>query len=432
MREGKGIALLPIGVFLVLYLGLGILFEYVMEIPMGFYNVPIVIAFLAAILVACLQNRALNFDQKLEIMAQGVGDKNIITMLLIFLAAGSFVGVVGRSSAESVAYCMLSLIPARFSVAVLFIVGCFVSVAMGTSVGTITLLTPIAVAVSTASGFDLAFCVASVMGGAMFGDNLSFISDTTIAACNGQGCEMKDKFRENFWIAFPAAVVTLILILMLSFQTEIQGHVIQPYHLTQVIPYVLVLIGGIVGINVFVVLLIGIVSGALIMLIGGHTVPVEILKNMGSGVSGMFETCMVAILVAAMCALIREYGGFDALLSWIHRIFRGKKGGQLGMGFLVGTMDIATANNTVAIVMANPIAKEMAEEYGITPRKTASLLDTFSCVFQGVIPYGAQMLVAISAVNELGGEISAFQIMPKLFYPLLLLLSKIYPIEWTR
>lgn len=403
MREGKGIALLPIGVFLVLYLGLGILFEYVMEIPMGFYNVPIVIAFLAAILVACLQNRALNFDQKLEIMAQGVGDKNIITMLLIFLAAGSFVGVVGRSSAESVAYCMLSLIPARFSVAVLFIVGCFVSVAMGTSVGTITLLTPIAVAVSTASGFDLAFCVASVMGGAMFGDNLSFISDTTIAACNGQGCEMKDKFRENFWIAFPAAVVTLILILMLSFQTEIQGHVIQPYHLTQVIPYVLVLIGGIVGINVFVVLLIGIVSGALIMLIGGHTVPVEILKNMGSGVSGMFETCMVAILVAAMCALIREYGGFDALLSWIHRIFRGKKGGQLGMGFLVGTMDIATANNTVAIVMANPIAKEMAEEYGITPRKTASLLDTFSCVFQGVIPYGAQMLVAISAVNELGG-----------------------------
>ena len=428
MREGKGIALLPIGVFLVLYLGLGILFEYVMEIPMGFYNVPIVVAFLAAILVACLQNRALNFDQKLEIMAQGVGDKNIITMLLIFLAAGSFVGVVGRSSAESVAYCMLSLIPARFSVAVLFIVGCFVSVAMGTSVGTITLLTPIAVAVSTASGFDLAFCVASVMGGAMFGDNMSFISDTTIAACNGQGCEMKDKFRENFWIALPAAVVTLIFILVLSFQTEIQGHVIQPYHLTQVIPYVLVLIGGIVGINVFVVLLTGIVSGALIMLIGGYTVPVEILKNMGSGVSGMFETCMVAILVAAMCALIREYGGFDALLSWIHRIFRGKKGGQLGMGLLVGTMDIATANNTVAIVMANPIAKEMAGEYGITPRKTASLLDTFSCIFQGVIPYGAQMLVAISAVNELGGEISAFKIMPKLFYPMLLLLSSLITI----
>ena len=239
---------------------------------------------------------------------------------------------------------------------------------------------------------------------------------------------MKDKFRENFWIALPAAVATLILILILSFQTEIQGRVLQPYHLTQVIPYVLVLIGGIVGINVFVVLLTGIVSGAFIMLIGGHTTPVEILKNMGSGVSGMFETCMVAILVAAMCALIREYGGFDALLGWIHKIFRGKKGGQLGMGLLVGTMDIATANNTVAIVMANPIAKEMAEEYGITPRKTASILDTFSCVFQGVIPYGAQMLVAISAVNELGGEISAFQIMPKLFYPMLLLFSSLITI----
>ena len=398
--KGNAIALLPIGVFLLLYLGLGILFEYVMKIPMGFYNVPIIVAFLAAILVACIQNRELVFDKKLEIMAQGVGDKNIITMLLIFLAAGSFVGVVGRSSAESVAYFMLTLIPARFSVAVLFVVACFVSVAMGTSVGTITLLTPIAVAVSRASGFDMAFCVASVMGGAMFGDNLSFISDTTIAACNGQGCEMKDKFRENFWIAFPAAVITLILILVLSFQTDIRGQVSQSYNLVQIIPYVLVLIGGIIGLNVFIVLLTGIVSGAFIMLIWGHTAPVDLLTNMGSGVSGMFETCMVAILVAALCALIREYGGFDALLSWIHRIFRGKKGGQLGMGLLVGTMDIATANNTVAIVMANPIAGEMAQEYGISPKKTASLLDTFSCIFQGIIPYGAQMLVAIAAVGD--------------------------------
>ena len=427
-EKDNAIALLPIGVFLILYLGLGILFEYVMKIPMGFYNVPIVVAFLAAILVACLQNREVSFDRKLEIMAHGVGDKNIITMLLIFLTAGSFVGVVGRSSAESVAYFMLTLIPARFSVAVLFVVACFVSVAMGTSVGTITLLVPIAAAVSSASGFDLAFCVASVMGGAMFGDNLSFISDTTIAACNGQGCEMKDKFRENFWIAFPAALITLVLILILSFQTEIQGHVSQSYHLLQILPYVLVLVGGIIGINVFVVLLTGIVSGAIIMLAGGHITPVDLLTNMGSGVSGMFETCMVAILVAAMCALIREYGGFDALLGWIHKIFRGRKGGQLGMGLLVGTMDIATANNTVAIVMANPIAREMAQEYGITPRKTASLLDTFSCIFQGIIPYGAQMLVAISAVNELGGEISAFQIIPKLFYPMFLLLMSIISI----
>ena len=425
MKKGNGIALLPIGVFLVLYLGLGILFEYVLKIPMGFYNVPIVVAFLAAILVACVQNRKVNFDKKLELMAQGVGDKNIITMLLIFLTAGCFVGVVGRSSAESVAYFMLALIPARFSVAVLFVVACFVSVAMGTSVGTITLLTPIAVAVSAASGFDLPFCVGAVMGGAMFGDNLSFISDTTIAACNGQGCQMKDKFQENFRIALPAAIAALIVILVCSFRQEQPQSVIHEYHLIQMVPYILVLLGGIAGINVFVVLLIGIFSGSLIMLATGAIHPTELLAHMGSGASGMFETSMVAILVAAMCALIREYGGFEALLNGIRKVFRGKSGGQLGMGLLVGAMDIATANNTVAIVMANPIAKQMAEEYGISSRKSASILDTFSCIFQGAIPYGAQMLVAISAVAEMEMQVSAFEILPYLFYPMFLLISSL-------
>ncbi len=425
MKKNNPKALLPIGVFLVLYLGLGILFEYVMKIPMGFYNIPIVTAFLAGILTACLQNKELKFDDKLEIMAQGLADKNIITMLLIFLVAGTFVGVVGRSSAESVAYFMLSIIPARFAVAVLFVVACFVSTAMGTSVGTITLITPIAAAVSAASGFSLPLCVGSVMGGAMFGDNLSFISDTTIAACNGQGCAMKDKFRENFGIALPAALVTLVLILILSMSTDLSGAVTQEYNLIQIIPYVLVLIGGIVGINVFVVLLVGIVSGAVIMLATGQIAPVDLIGNMGSGAAGMFETCMVAVLVSAMCALIREYGGFEALLSAIRKVFKGKKGGQLGMGLLVCAMDIATANNTVAIVMANPIASEMSEEYGISNRKAASILDTFSCISQGAIPYGAQMLVALSAVNELGYELSAFDVIPKLFYPGLLLVSSL-------
>ncbi len=425
MKKSNPIALLPIGVFLVLYLGLGILFEYVMKIPMGFYNIPIIIAFLAAILVACLQNRNVKFEDKLELMAKGLADKNIITMLLIFLTAGTFVGVVGRSSAESVAFFMLGLIPARYAVAVLFIVACFVSTAMGTSVGTITLLTPIAIAVSSASGFDVSLCVGSVMGGAMFGDNLSFISDTTIAACNGQGCAMKDKFRENFAIALPAALATLVLILILSFKTELNGSLTESYNLIQIIPYVLVLIGGICGINVFVVLLIGIVSGSFIMLVTGQTAATDLLANMGSGAAGMFETSMVAILVAAMCSLIREYGGFEALLSAIRSIFKGKRSGQLGMGLLVCAMDVATANNTVAIVMANPIAKEMSKEYDITPRKAASLLDTFSCISQGVIPYGAQMLVAISAATELGYELSAFDIMPNLFYPGLLLISSL-------
>ncbi|MBR0359917.1 MAG: Na+/H+ antiporter NhaC family protein [Clostridia bacterium] len=425
MKKGKVIALLPIGVFLVLYLGMGITFEYVMKIPMGFYNVPIVVVFLVALLVACLQNKELKFDRKLEIMGQGIGDKNIVTMILIFLCAGIFVGVVGRSSAESVAYFVLSIIPPRFAVCVIFLVSCFVSTAMGTSVGTITLLTPIAVAVSTASGFSLPLCVGSVMGGAMFGDNLSFISDTTIAACNGQGCAMKDKFRTNFAIVLPAAIVTIAIIFILSLNSDINTIEIKDYNLIQTIPYILVLAGGIIGINVFVILLIGILTGAVIMLATGALDFPTMLSQMGGGASGMFETAMVAILVSAICALIKEYGGFDALLNGIKRVFKGKKGGQLGMGLLVGAMDIATANNTVAIVMANPIAKEMANDYGISSRKTASILDTFSCIFQGVIPYGAQMLVAISAVNTMGLEISAFEIMPNLLYPYMLLLSSL-------
>ena len=425
MKKGNFTALLPIGVFLVLYLGLGILFEYVLKIPMGFYNIPIVVTFLIALLVACIQNGKLSIDDKLKLMGQGVGDPNIITMLLIFMTAGIFVGVVGRSSAESVAYFLLSIIPAQFSVAVLFVVACFVSTAMGTSVGTITLITPIAVALANASGFSLPLCIGSVMGGAMFGDNLSFISDTTIAACNGQGCKMKDKFKENFGIALPAALVTVVLILVLSFNQNITGTISKEYDLIQIIPYVLVLAGGIIGINVFVVLLVGIVSGSVIMLATGAIAPTALLASMGSGASGMFETSMVAVLVAAMCALIREHGGFDALLYGIKKVFRGRKGGLLGMGLLVGAMDIATANNTVAIVMANPIAKEMAVDYGITPRKSASILDTFSCIFQGVIPYGAQMLVAITAAADMGQTVTAFQIMPFLFYPMLLLVSSL-------
>ena len=425
MKKGNARALLPIAVFLAIYLGLGIIFEYVMKIPMGFYNIPIVVAFLIALLVACFQNPKLKFDDKLTIMGNSVGDKNIITMILIFMAAGIFVGVVGRSSAESVAYFLLSIIPPRFAVAVIFVVSAFVSTAMGTSVGTITLITPIAVAVSAASGFSLPLCIGSVMGGAMFGDNLSFISDTTIAACNGQGCAMKDKFRENFGIALPAALATVVLILILSAGHDASGMEIPAYNLIQIIPYVLVLIGGAIGINVFVVLLIGILSGSIIMLSTGATAATALLSSMGSGAAGMFETTMVAILVSAICGLVREYGGFDALLYFIKSVFKGKKGGLLGMGLLVGAMDIATANNTVAIVMANPIAKEMAVDYGITPRKSASILDTFSCVFQGVIPYGAQMLVAISAAQELGHNVSAFDIIPNLFYPYLLLVSSL-------
>lgn len=425
MKKRNALALIPIGVFIVFYLFLGILFEYVMKIPMGFYNVPVVVAFLVALLVAVVQTKRISLDQKFEIMGAGVGDKNIITMLLIFLLAGIFVGVVGRGSAESVAYFMLSVTPPKFALVVIFIVSCFVSTAMGTSVGTITLIAPIAVAISEGTGFSLPLCMGSVVGGAMFGDNLSFISDTTIAACNGQGCQMKDKFRTNFAVVAPAAVVTLVLITILSFGADISSSINKEYDMIQIVPYILVLICGAAGINVFLTLMVGILSGSAIMLTTGAVDFPSLLKGMGDGASGMFETSMVAVLVAALCALIRHNGGFEALLQGIRTVFKGKKGGQLGIGLLVGLMDIATANNTVAIVMANPIAREMADEYKISNKKTASILDTFSCIFQGFLPYGAQILVALSVANTLGKSISAFDIICNLFYPMMLLVSSL-------
>ena len=431
MKKGNPAALLPIGIFLLIYLGLGLFFEYGLMIPMGFYSVPIVAAFLVAILTACLQNRKVSFNNKLRIMGEGIGDPNIITMLLIFLTAGAFVGVVGRSGAQSVAYFMLSIIPAQFAVTVLFVVACFISTAMGTSVGTITLLTPIAVEVANAAAYSPALCIATIIGGAMFGDNLSLISDTTIAACNGQGCEMKDKFRGNFKIALPAALLTLVIVLLLTGR-ETPEQIVREYDLKLMLPYLLVLAGGVAGIHVFVVLLIGIFSGAVMTLMTGAIIPSagqnafsQLLVNIGSNMSGMFETCMVAILVSALCALIRENGGFDALLHFVRRVFRGRRGGQLGMGLMVVAMDVATANNTVAIVMANPIARDMAGEYGISPQRSACLLDTFSCIAQGAIPYGAQILVAISAAAEMGCTVSAFELLPRLYYPMLLLVCSV-------
>ena len=431
MKQAGLKALLPIGVFLAIYLGLGLCFEYGMGIPQGFYQVPIVGAFMVAILVACLQLRGRRFDEKLQIMGRGVGDPNIITMVLIFLEAGAFVGVVGRGGAQSVAYCLLSLIPAQFAVAVLFVVSCLISTAMGTSVGTITLLTPIAVEVAAASGHPAALCIATVVGGSMFGDNLSLISDTTIAACNGQGCPMKDKFRGNIGIALPAAILTLALLVILTSGGGAQS-VTGEYDLLLMLPYLLVLVCGVAGMNVFLVLLLGIVvGGAMTVMTGavvpeaGQTVLSQLLGTMGDTMAGMYQTCMVAVLVAALGGLIRVSGGFDALLALTQKLFRGRRGGQLGIGLLVSAMDVATANNTVAIVMANPIARDMSRAYGISPRRTACLLDTFSCIAQGIIPYGAQLLVAVSAAGEMGCAVSAFDLIPLMYYPAFLLVCSV-------
>ena len=424
-------ALLPIGIFLFLYLGLGITFEYVLKIPMGFYKIPIIVVFLIALFFACLQNRKINFNEKLQVMAHGIGDFNIISMILIFLLAGIFAGIVGRTSATSVAYCLLSTFPSQFAVMILFAVSCFVSISMGTSLGTVALITPIAYSVADTSGFPVALCIASVIGGAFFGDNLSVISDTTIAVCNGQGCKMKDKFYANLKIVLFAVAITLGLLWLISTRYNIDNTITHEYELINIIPYLIVLLLSIIGLNVFIVLSIGIIIGSIISVSTGIVPITDLLSQAGNGANGMFETIIVVLLVSSISSLIEKNGGFVALLDLIQKHFKGKKMGQIGIALLVSLIDIATANNTVAIVVANPIAKEISKKYGISSKRTASIIDTFACITQGIIPYGAQMLVAISAVASLGGSISAFDIISNLYYIYaLLFVSVLYILRW--
>lgn len=425
-KQANGKALLPILVFLVLYLGSGIYYEYINppEGGMGFYIMSVVVAFVVALCVALLQNKKISFDQKIHIAAQGIGDDNITIMLFIFLFAGAFSGIASASGgAESTAQFLLSIIPSQFAIPGLFIIACLISLAMGTSCGTITVLTPIAYNVALDAGLSLPLCVATIVGGAMFGDNLSFISDTTIAATKTQGVEMKDKFKANFKIALPAAIITLVVLIVYCLQGDASQITAGDYNIWQAIPYFAVLIAALCGINVFIVLAGGTIF-SFIVGIATKTVTVSTgFSALGSGTSGMFETMTVAILVAAIGALIKENGGFEAILEFIQKTFKSNKGGQLGIGLLVSLMDIATANNTIAIVVAGPIAKDISKEYDIDPKKTASLLDIFSCVWQGIIPYGAQLLIA----SGLAG-ISSLEIIPFLFYPFLLLVCALVAI----
>ena len=420
-KKENGIALLPIVVFLVIYLGNGIYFEYIhpVEGGMGFYIMSVVVAFVIALIVALLQNRTLSFDEKIKICAKGIGDENITIMLFIFLVAGAFSGIAKEAGgAESTANLLLSILPAQFALPGLFLIACLISMAMGTSVGTITVLVPIAVNVATGSGLGIPMCVGTIVGGAMFGDNLSFVSDTTIAATKTQGVEMKDKFSTNFKIALPAALLTLAILIAFSFNTQIASIGNFEYNTWRVLPYFIVLGAAITGLNVFGVLCMGIVLFLIVGLGTGSLTVATAFSSMGMGTNGMFETMVVTILVASIGALIKENGGFLWLLHLIRKVFKGHTGGCFGIGILTLLMDIATANNTVAIVMAAPIAKEISEDYDIDPKETASLLDTFSCVGQGIIPYGAQLLIAASISG-----ITALNIIPFLFYPFLLFVS---------
>ena len=413
-ERGNGAALLPIGVFLVIFLGSGI-------ITGDFYAMPAIVAFLIALLVAFIQNRGLSFQEKISIISRGVGDENIITMSLIFLSAGAFSGAVtAAGGVESTVNLGLSILPAKVAVVGLFVIGCFISVSMGTSMGTIAALAPIAVGISEKTGFSLAICIGAVVCGAMFGDNLSMISDTTIAAVKTQGCEMKDKFKENFFIVLPAAIITIIIFLVITRNANFKLTEELTYNIFRVLRYILVLVGALIGINVFVVLIGGTVISLIVGVATGSLAVGEMFSSVGEGVTGMYDITVISIVVACIVSLVKEFGGIQFILNLIKKSIKGQRGGEVGIAGLSLLVDMCTANNTVAIVMAGPIAKEISDEFEISPRRSASLLDIFTSVGQGLIPYGAQLLSAASLTG-----LTPFNIMPYLFYPILMAISAV-------
>lgn len=407
--EGRALALLPIGVFLVIFLGAGILFN-------DFYAMPAIVAFLIALFVAFLQNRKVSFDEKVRIIASGLGEENIITMCLIFLCAGGFSGAVtAAGGVDSTVALGLSLIPAKFVIAGLFVIACFISVSMGTSMGTIAALAPIAVGISEATEFSMAVCVAAVVCGAMFGDNLSMISDTTIAAVKTQGCEMKDKFKANFLIVLPAAVLTVIYFWFVTRGVNYNVPENLEYHILEVVPYIVVLVGALIGINVFIVLLSGTVISLIVGVAAGNIALSEMFTVVGDGVVSMYDITVISIIVACIVSLVRANGGIQFILNMIRKRIHGQRGAQAGIAALALAVDLCTANNTVAIVMSGPIAKEISDEFHVDSKRSASLLDMFTSVGQGLIPYGAQLLSAATLTG-----LTPFDMMPHLVYPILM------------
>lgn len=408
-KKGRAIALLPIGVFLIIFLGAGIVFK-------DFYAMPAIVAFLIALFVAFLQNKELSFNKKIEVIAKGVGEENIITMSLIFLCAGGFSGAVtAAGGVDSTVNLGLSLIPAHFAVAGLFLIGCFISVSMGTSMGTIAALAPIAVGISEKTGFALSICIGAVVCGAMFGDNLSMISDTTIAAVKTQGCEMKDKFKANFFIVLPAAIITVLIFWFVTRNMNFHLEENLSYSLWEVLPYMVVLLGALIGINVFVVLISGIVISLIVGVSMGHIALSEMFQVVGNGVTSMYDITVISIIVACIVSLVKEHGGIQFILNLIKSKINGRRGAEFGIALLALFVDACTANNTVAIVMTGPIAKEISEEFDVDPRRSASLLDMFTSVGQGIIPYGAQLLSAATLTG-----LTPLQIIPNLYYPFLM------------
>lgn len=420
MKKGNPWALLPIAVFLVVFIGCGVLFE-------DFYAMPAIVGFLIALVVAFLQNPKRSFAEKLSSVTKNMGDENVMIMCLVFVLAGAFSGAVkAAGGVDSTVNFGLSILPPQIAVAGLFLIGCFISTAMGTSVGTIVALAPIAVGISEKTGIAGALCMGAVVSGAMFGDNLSMISDTTIAATRTQGCEMKDKFRENIRIVLPAAIVSLILFLVVANgEYQVTGDL--SYNILQIVPYLVVLVGALAGMNVFLVLVIGTVLSVVIGVATGTIAPQDIFIVIAkgpdgeSGVMSMYDITVISIVVAGVIGLVKANGGIDFVLNAIKRHVHSPKGAQIGIAALSSLVDISTANNTIAIVMSGPIAKEISDEYQIPPRRTAALLDIFTSVWQGIIPYGAQLLAAAGALS-----VTPIHLLPYLFYPILMGVSALF------
>lgn len=416
-------ALLPFIIFIAIYLGAGLYFQSA-SVSMAFYQFPSVTAMFIAVLSAfCLSRDPVMF--KFGIFSKGAGNDNIMTMLMIYILAGAFSAVAaamgGRDATVNLG---MSLIPPQFLTVGIFLISAFMGTATGTSMGTVAAIIPIAAGMAEKSGIPAPLILGACVSGAMFGDNLSMISDTTIAATRTQGCELKDKFKMNFLIALPAAILTIAVFLMAGTPSAVlSGNT--DYTLLKVLPYMAVLLLALLGVNVFLVLVSGIFLSGFIGLMDGTLSVISFAQQIWTGFTGMSEAFFLALFCGGISEMISYYGGIAWLIEKLQGNIHSSRTAQLGIAVLVSLVDSATANNTVAIIVSGGVAKKIAARFHVDPRKSASLLDIFSCVFQGIIPYGAQMLVAISTCATLGYAISAFDIIPLLFYPFLLCLSSL-------
>jgi len=406
-QKGNGWALLPLGVFLVLFVGSGI-------ITGDFYKLPVLVAIIIAAIVALAMNRKDSLNVKVERFAKGAGHPDIIIMVLIFILAGAFSEVAkGMGAVDSTVNLALSVLPQSLVVVGIFVIGAFISISMGTSMGTIAALGPIAVGISEQAHVSITLAIAAVVGGAMFGDNLSVISDTTIAAVRTQKTNMSDKLKVNFFIVLPAAIVTVILLLVMTLGNTSSVE-IKDFSWFKILPYVGVLVAAIFGANVLSILTGGIVLAGVIGLADGSYTLSSFAKTVTEGIGGMSELIILSLLIGGMVELIRYNGGIQFLLNLLTRRIQTKKGGEFSIAGLVSLTNLATANNTISIITAGPLAKEISDKYSIDNRKSASLLDLFSCSVQGLIPYGAQMLLAAGFA-----KVSPIEIIPFTFYPML-------------